>query len=199
MVRWMLDLGWPRRIASCGGILVHKEGKANISDTQTATWEYPDLNIVWQHRVWGQPPDPKYPWAATFYGEKGTLKASVFSYDFIPAEKGAEPVHRDVTYELEQYPEDKTEERLERHCAPAIRYQMQDFLRAIAARGRPVADIEQGYISSASCILANVAMQLGRTLTWDAEKQTIVGDAEAARLLRRPYRKPWIHPEPGTV
>ena len=199
MVRWMLDLGWPRRIASCGGILVHKEGKANISDTQTATWEYPDLNIVWQHRVWGQPPDPKYPWAATFYGEKGTLKASVFSYDFFPAEKGAEPVHRDVTYELEQYPEDKTEERLERHCAPAIRYQMQDFLRAIAARGRPVADIEQGYISSASCILANVAMQLGRTLTWDAEKQTIVGDAEAARLLRRPYRKPWIHPEPGTV
>ena len=199
MVRWMLDLGWPRRIASCGGILVHKEGKANISDTQTATWEYPDLNIVWQHRAWGQPPDPKYPWGATFYGEKGTLKASVFSYDFIPAEKGAEQVHRDVTYELEQYPEDKTEERLERHCAPAIRYQMQDFLRAIAARGRPVADIEQGYISSASCILANVAMQLGRTLTWDAEKQTIVGDAEAARLLRRPYRSPWLHPEPATV
>jgi predicted dehydrogenase len=199
MVRWMLDLGWPRRIASCGGILVHKEGKANISDTQTATWEYPDLNIVWQHRAWGQPPDPKYPWAATFYGEKGTLKASVFSYDFIPAEKGAEPVHRDVTYELEQYPEDKTEERLERHCAPAIRYQMQDFLRAIASRGRPVADIEQGYISSASCILANVAMQLGRTLAWDADKQTLVGDAEAARLLRRPYRKPWIHPDPGTV
>jgi hypothetical protein len=62
-----------------------------------------------------------------------------------------------------------------------------------------VADIEQGYISSASCILANVAMQLGRTLTWDVEKQTIAGDAEAARLLRRPYRKPWIHPEPGTV
>lgn len=199
MVRWMLDLGWPRRIASCGGILVHKEGKANISDTQTATWEYPDLNIVWQHRVWGQPPDPKYTWGATFYGEKGTLKASVFSYDFFPAEKGAEPVHRDVTYELEQYPEDKTEERLERHCAPAIRYQMQDFLRAIASRGRPVADIEQGYISSASCIMANVAMQLGRTLAWDADKQTIVGDAEAARLLRRPYRKPWIHPEPGTV
>ena len=76
---------------------------------------------------------------------------------------------------------------------------MQDFLAAIATRGKPVADIEQGYISTASCILANLSMQLGRTLTWDAEKQRIVGDDEANRLLRRPYRKPWVHPEPASV
>jgi len=72
---------------------------------------------------------------------------------------------------------------------------MQDFLAAIAARGKPVADIEEGYISTASCILANVAMQLGRTLTWDATKQQVAADEEANRLLRRPYRRPWVHPE----
>ncbi len=33
-VRWMLGLGWPQRISSSGGILVQKESKANISDTQ---------------------------------------------------------------------------------------------------------------------------------------------------------------------
>ena len=198
MTRWMLDLGWPTRISSTGGIFEDKKSKANITDTQTATFEYPDLRIVWQHRTWGAPVDPNYPWSATFYGDKGTLKASVYSYDFIP-EGGGTPVHRDVTYEFEQYPEDKTEKDLETHCAPAIRHHMMDFLAAIDKRSKPVADIEQGYISTASCIMANLSMQLGRTLTWDAGRQRVVGDEEANRLLQRPYRAPWVHPKPDSV
>jgi predicted dehydrogenase len=198
MTRWMLDLGWPTRISSTGGIFEDKKSKANITDTQTATFEYPDLRVVWQHRTWGAAPDPNYPWSATFYGDKGTLKASVYSYDFIP-EDGGKPVHRDVTYEFEQYPEDKTEKDLETHCAPAIRHHMMDFLAAIDKRSKPVADIEQGYISTASCIMANLSMKLGRTLTWDAAQQRVVGDEEANRLLRRPYRAPWVHPEPDRV
>jgi hypothetical protein len=76
---------------------------------------------------------------------------------------------------------------------------MQDFLRARASRGRPVADIEQGHISTASCILANLSMELGRTLTWDEEKGRVANDPEANRLLRRPYRRPWVHPDPDKV
>jgi predicted dehydrogenase len=193
MARWMLGLGWPKRITSSGGILVDKASKANIPDTQSAIFDFGDLDIVWQHRTWGDPVDPKYPWGATFYGDKGTLKASVQSYDFTP--NGTDkPVHREVTYEFEQYPEDKTEKDLERHVAPAIRGHMKDLLAAIASRGRPVADIEEGYISTASCILANLSMQLGRALVWDQEAGKVVGDDEANRLLARPYRQPWIHP-----
>jgi predicted dehydrogenase len=199
MVRWMLDLGWPKSVSSSGGILVDKASKANISDTQTATFDFGDLKVVWQHRSYGHPPDPKYPWGATFYGDKGTLKASVMSYDFIPVDKGVQPIHKDVTYELEQYPEDKTEAALERHVAPAIRGHMIDFLKAIDVRSKPVADIEQGHISTASCILANLSMSLGRTLHWDPVKHRVLGDEEANRLLRRPYRKPWVHPEPDKV
>jgi len=200
MVRWMMDLGWPSRVASSGGIFVDPGSKANISDTQTATFDFDDrdLTMVWQHRTWGHSPDPDYPWAATFYGDQGTLKVSVMSYDFTPRGRG-EKVHRDVTYELEQYPEDKTEKRLEKHCAPAIRYHMLDFLEAIRTRGKPIADIEQGYISTATCILANMACELGRTLEWDPAKDQIVGDDEANRRLHRPYREPWVHPEPGSV
>jgi len=62
-----------------------------------------------------------------------------------------------------------------------------------------VADIEEGYISTTSCILANMAMGLGRTLQWDPSKGQVVGDDEANRLLRRPYREPWVHPEPESV
>ena len=199
MVRWMLDLGWPRRISSSGGILVDKESTANVPDTQTAAFEFDDLNVVWTHRTWGAPPDPLYPWAAIIYGEKGTLKASVHRYDFIPRGKTEPTLHGEPLMELDMYPEDKTEKDLELHVASANRRHQRDFLAAIENRRRPTADIEQGYISSASCILANLALELGRTLTWDAEKEQVRGDDQANRLLRRAYRDPWQHPDPRRV
>src|SRR5215471_17760373 len=151
MTRWMMDLGMPKRISSSGGILVDKASKANITDTQTATFDFGDLEVIWTHRSYGDPPDPKYPWGATFYGDKGTLKCSVMSYDFIPSGQGQQPIHEDVTYEFEQFPEDRTEKDLERHVAPAIRGHMKDFLAAIESRSKPVSDIEQGYMSATAC------------------------------------------------
>jgi predicted dehydrogenase len=198
MVRWMMDLGMPKTISSTGGIQVQGGVKANITDTQSAVFDYGDLQVIWQHRSWGDAPDPEYPWAATFYGEKGTLKASVNKYDFKPR-GGGSPIHQDVVYELDKYPEDRDEKDLERHVAPAIRGHMLDWLHAVENRSRPVADIEQGYISSTACILANLSLELGRSLTWDHEKARVAGDDEANRLLARPYRKPWIHPTPEAV
>lgn len=196
MTRWMLDLGWPKRVSSSGGIFMDKKSVANISDTQTATFEFPELNVVWTHRSWGAAPDPdpKYPWAAIFYGDKGTLKASVQGYDFYPMGKKESTLKGEPLFEYDKFPEDKTEKELERHVASAVRWHMQDLLKAIASRGKPVADIEQGYISTTACILANLSMKLGRTLQWDPATGRIANDDEANRLLKRPYRAPWVHP-----
>ncbi|MST00206.1 MAG: Gfo/Idh/MocA family oxidoreductase [Pedosphaera sp.] len=199
MVRWMLDLGWPRRISSAGGILMDKASRANFSDSQTATFEFPGMNVIWTHRTWGAAPDSDYPWAAFIYGEKGTLKASVNKYEFFPAGKKDASLKGEPLFEYEKFPEDKTEKDLERHVASAVRWHMQDFLKAIEKRSKPVADIEQGVISSISSILANLSVQVGRTLEWDPVKGEIKGDAEANKLLRRAYRAPWVHPEPSKV
>ncbi len=199
MVRWMMELGWPKTISSAGGILVDKASKANTSDTQSVTFDYGNLQVIWSHRTWGDAPDLKYPWAAIFYGDKGTLKAGVNGYDFYPAGKSEATLTGEPLFEYEKYPEDKTEKDLERHVASAVRGHMRDLLANITTRGRPVADIEEGCISSAACILANVSRQLGRKLTWDATQGRVVEDEEANRLLRRPYRAPWVHPEPGQV
>jgi predicted dehydrogenase len=195
MVRWMLDLGWPKHISSSGGILVQKEARSNISDTQSATFDFGDLQVVWQHRTWGDPVDAKYPWAAFVYGDKGTLKASVNYYEFTPFGKREPTLKGEAFMEPDKYPEEKTEPDVEKHVLTANRAHQRDFLKAIASRSKPVADIEQGHISTASCIMANLSMKLGRSLTWDAEKHQVVGDEEANKLLRRPYRKPWVHPE----
>jgi len=192
-VRWMLDLKWPQKVSSVGGIYVQKEGKSNIADTQTAIFEYEELNCVWQHRTWGNPDDPEYPWAFKLYGEKGTLSASVMQYDFVPHGKG-QTIHGDVIYEKEKYPEDLTEENIELHAAPATRNHLKDFLKAIETNGRPIADIEEGHISSASCILANLAMKLGRPLAYDPVQKVVKDDPEATALLKRQYREGWEHP-----
>jgi len=50
---------------------------------------------------------------------------------------------------------------------------------------------EIGHRSATVCHLANIAMELGRKLTWDPEAEQFVDDDEANRLTRRPMREPW--------
>jgi predicted dehydrogenase len=194
MVRWMFDLGWPTKVSSTGGILVQKEARSNISDTQTATFDFPQFPVVWAHRTYGASADPEYPWGATVYGDKGTLKLSVNKYEFFPLGQNKPKLSGTPLFEYDKFPEDKTEKDLEQHVASAIRVHMRDLLKARETGAKPVADIEQGYISTASCILANLSMKLGRSLAWDATKHEVKNDAEANRLLKRPYRDGYTHP-----
>lgn len=198
-VRYFLDLGWPREISATGGILMRgTDSPVNTHDTQTALFDFGDVQFVWSQRNWGANPDPDYPWSATLYGDKGTLKLSVWRYDFIP-KRGGSPVHGDFLDESEKYPEDTQHRETEIFAAPATRAHMQNFLAARRSGERPVSDIEQGYISSASCIMANLSMELGRSLEWDAEAGRVVGDDEANRRLARIYRGDWKHPTPNEV
>ncbi len=193
-VRWMLNLGWPKRITSTGGIYVQKDGKSNIADTQSAIFEYEELNCVWQHRSWGNPTDPEYPWSFKLFGEKGTLSGSTMQADFVPYEDG-KPIHFDVLYEKEQYPEDLEEKDNELNAAPATRRHMLDWLAAIDQGTKPVADVLDGHISTASCILANLSMEAnGRPITYDPERHHVLGDPELTAKLKREYRAPWEHP-----
>jgi predicted dehydrogenase len=193
-VRWMLKLGWPKKISATGGIFMNKEAKSNIADTQTAIFEHDELNCVWTHRSWGTSPNPEYPWSFAIYGEKGTLWGSTMKADFIPLDPKGEKIHFDVLLEKEQYPEDITEERIELNAAPATRLHMKDFLKAVQSNTRPIADIEEGHISTACCILANMSMKLGRPLVYDPTTKTVKNDKQATNLLARKYRGPWVHP-----
>ena len=54
----------------------------------------------------------------------------------------------------------------------------------------------EGSASTAICVLANLSLQLKRSLTWDEAKGRVAGDEEANKLLTRSYRAPWVHPSP---
>jgi predicted dehydrogenase len=192
-VRWMLDLGWPKSISSHGGIAVQKNSRSNITDSQVAAFEYPNLTVNWVHRTWGTSPDPDYPWALFIHGQNGTLKASTEKWDFVPSNRRNPGQSGKSVLEPDKYPEEKTEKDFEPHAAVPNRLQMKNFLECRLSRSKPVADIEQGHISAASCILANVAMQLGRSIPLNPTTGDVT-DPALHPYLARPYRGPWQHP-----
>jgi hypothetical protein len=122
---------------------------------------------------------------------------SVAKWDFKPKD-GGQAEHGEFLDERETYPEDVEHKETEAFAAPATRRHMLDFLAARAMGTRPVADIAEGHLSSAVCILANLSMRLGRSLSID-DTGNVVDDDEANRLLAREYRAPWKHPTPETV
>jgi predicted dehydrogenase len=192
--RWLLGLGWPKKISAVGGIYIQKEANANIADTQTAVFEHEELNCIWNHRSYGTAPDPEYPWSLIIYGEKGTLKVSVMKYDFIPTDKSKPSLHGDALFEKEKYPEDITEPRMELHAAPATRRHFLDLIDCIENKKSTRANIQEGHISTAACILANISMELGRPLIYDPVKRIVKNDPIATQKLARKYRAPWKRP-----
>jgi hypothetical protein len=151
------------------------------------------MTVTWQHRTWGTSPDPAYPWAIFIHGDKGTLKASTERWDFVPNNRRDQAMSGKSVLEPDKYPEEKTEKDFEPHAALPNRRHMLNFLESRTNRSRPVADIEEGYISAASSILANVSMQAGKTIELNPANGQVT-DKSLEPLLARPYRGPWAHP-----
>ena len=201
LARWLLGLRWPTSISSTGGIYVDPQGDANISDTQRSVFHYPNLDLSWEHRTWGASPIPKRHWSdqwgTRLIGKNGTLNISMLTYEFTPADGGPrEGVHMlSSTGDLENIDFSKDGDAY----VETEKRHMEDFMKARENRSRPIADIEEGHISTACCALANLAQELGRPLAYDPKTRTVPNDTEATRRLARDYRGPWVHPDPKNV
>ena len=66
-----------------------------------------------------------------------------------------------------------------------------NFLECVKSRKPTITPIETAHHSAVPGHLGLIAMELGRKIKWDAKKEVIVGDAEASKLLTRPFREPW--------
>jgi predicted dehydrogenase len=70
-----------------------------------------------------------------------------------------------------------------------------NFIDCVISRKEPIAPVEVAHRSITICHLGNIAMRLGRnSLKWDPDKEHILGDPEASKMLSRPYRAPWKLP-----
>ena len=70
----------------------------------------------------------------------------------------------------------------------------QNFIDSIRSGKPAIAPVEVAYRAISVALLGEIAMTTGQTIKWDPEKEEIIGNQMASRLLSRPYRKPWTLP-----
>lgn len=71
----------------------------------------------------------------------------------------------------------------------AIVNHMGNFFDGVRSRKETISDPESQHRSATTCHLGNIAMRLGRTLTWDPEREHFPDDAQANTLLVRNQRE----------
>jgi predicted dehydrogenase len=64
-----------------------------------------------------------------------------------------------------------------------------NFTESMKSRKQPISDVWSHNRMLEICHLSNIAMRLGRELSWDPAKREIIGDAEANSFLARENRK----------
>jgi len=66
-----------------------------------------------------------------------------------------------------------------------------DWLQSIRSRKAPVAPAEVAHRSTSACLVNHIAMELGRKVFWDPQKERFLNDDEANAKLSRPQRFPF--------
>jgi hypothetical protein len=66
-----------------------------------------------------------------------------------------------------------------------------NFIDCVKSRQETICPVEMGIRCDTICHLSDIAARTGRAIQWSPEKEMIVGDQDAARMLARPFRKKW--------
>ncbi len=176
--RMILDLSTPTKITASGGLYRLKD-KITTPDILTVNFEFDRCPVVWRHRLWGaEEYNPEIANGILFYGEKATVFATDNRWVVIPLGKNQDR----KTYKPD------TDTGL---------LHMAEFLEAVRNQTPPSCTIEEGRRSTTTVQLGMIAYESDSIIHWDETMETIPENGKAAALLKREYRKPWIHPYAG--
>jgi len=69
-----------------------------------------------------------------------------------------------------------------------------NLLECIKTRKETITPVDIAHRSISVGLLGEIAMTTGQKIQWDPEKEEIIGNERASRLLMRPMRAPWTLP-----
>lgn len=182
----------PRAVAAMGG-RYSLGGIGETPDVFEALLEYPGFVATWSSRELSAGARG----GLEFFGTKGSLTLDRAGFEVRPDRRGS--------------PEDQIPRFAEPAAAPRedppwtealkgsgyeqvrdqFRPHVRNFLDCVKSRQDPVSDLAGAHDTSVACHLANIAHRVGRLVRWDGDREEIVGDPEASRLLTKTYRAPW--------
>jgi predicted dehydrogenase len=199
IVHWFLNVGGPSAVTSVGGRFSLQDN-GETPDTQDCVIEYPGFTAIWSHREasMGQTQG-----GLEFCGPKGSLTISRNGFKLVgdrkippenavPQFTGAHPVGGPKR--VEAGPAEWWTTLVEDNTGSSraqFTQHVRNFLDCTASRKEPISDLESSHRVATVCHLANISLRIGRRLRWDAKREEILEDAEASKMLVRPYRAPW--------
>lgn len=74
---------------------------------------------------------------------------------------------------------------------PVSRNHFQNFADCVISREQPVAPLDSAIRSDIISHMGDIGIRTGETLKWDPKKETVVGSADALKMMHRPMRAPW--------
>jgi predicted dehydrogenase len=195
LARWLVGKDYPKTVYSTGGRYGEK-GAFECPDTQVAVFQFDNMVLIFELTLYtpymlksdqALRDSDMYPYwpqngeRIEIYGTKGLMIVGRHGcgWQVFGRPKDRQPVI--VHQENGPFPDDE---------------HFTNFVQSVRSRKRPNADIEEGHRSTFMCQLANISYRLGgRKLTVDGEKEKLIDDADANKMLKREYRSPWVVPE----
>ncbi len=182
--RWGLGVEThPTKISSNGGKFFFND-ETEFPDTQQATFEYPGDGkpgsqrlLIYEQRLWSKNYPHNTDSGAEFYGTKGQMYLSRRGKLSVLDDRNAA-----VSLDVELKPQDD---------AAHVR----NFCDCIRNGTKPNADALTGHLSTSLAHLANIATRVGRSLTFDPQKEQFQDDDESNKFIRREYRDHWGTPQ----
>jgi len=167
IARWGLGVELPKAVTCSGGQLFYDDDH-ETPDTQIATFEYDDVYLMYEMRLWTPYSHEGHDNGNVFYGDKGTMSIGRDGWRVTFKDGKAGPGGgRDNKSHAE------------------------NFIKAVRSRKRSDlnADVEVAHHSASLCHLANIAMRVGRRLRFDTQRERFIGDDQANGYLTKEYRK----------
>ncbi len=178
IVLWAMERKAPRSVAAIGGKLGLKDNR-DTPDTIDVVYDFVDFILTYSYRHCNAERVNGRGYGISFHGTNGTLVVDRRGYEVKPETTKKAGV--DVPRMLPQ-----KGGKSDQHWP-----HVQDFLKCLETRAKPIADVEEIHYSTTLPNLGNIAYRVGRKIVWDAENEQIIGDPEASRLLGRVMRKPY--------
>lgn len=171
IVHWAMGVEAPKTVFSTGGKFALEDNR-ETPDTQEALCTYDGwIGLYSVHHANNHPIDGR-DYGIAFHGTRGTLILDRAGFQVVPQGDRMQAMHSGGSDQDQAH--------------------VRHFVECVKTRKEPIATLETGFSATLPCWLANISLRLGgRLLRWDNNAKTIVGDAEAQKMMRRTYRRPW--------
>lgn len=175
---WSLGLEWPESIMSTGGMHIFDDDK-ETPDTQLTLYEYPDITVAWELRMWSRHGIHGRGTGTSFYGDQGSLIVDRGGFEVFSPD-GRERLHH------------------VRSSNNSLSDHIKDFLECVKSRRAPIADITNGEISAGVANLGNVAYLADEKIRYNPVANTL-DKSDKNHLLTREYHNGWDLPPVSAV